>query len=99
MPSKNVSQTLGAKSVEWSAIMEEDKIRWKQIVATALISGTVTLITGSTLFFFQRREPQLTYSVTSGLPFEGTQEKVAVYELRVSNDGNQMLKDVIASGL
>ena len=60
--------------------MEESRINWKQIVLTAMITGIIAVITGIILYYFQKREPELTYSLSETIPFQGDKEALAIYQ-------------------
>lgn len=77
--------------------MDQQPFNWKQILATAVITGIVTLGTGMALFTLQQRNPRLEYSVADTIPFEGQQEKLAIYHITIRNDGKCLVEDVACS--
>ena len=74
--------------------MEKQPLNWKQIMATALITGLVTIGTGMILFMLQQRTPHLVYSVADTIPFDGQQEKLAIYHVTLRNDGKRQVENV-----
>lgn len=75
--------------------MEERHVNWKQIFITAAVTGIVTLGVGMALYYIQTPEPRLTYSVEDTLPFEGPSENIAIYHVRIENNGKRVVEDVV----
>ena len=75
--------------------MEERRLNWTQIIITAVVTGIVAFIVGMLLFQFQTQEPRLTYSAEDTLPFEGPLENIAIYHVKIENNGNKIVEDVI----
>lgn len=75
--------------------MEERHVNWKQIFITAAVTGIVTLGVGMALYYIQTPEPRLTYSVEDTLPFEGPSENIAIYHVRIENNGKKVVEDVV----
>lgn len=75
--------------------MEERRVNWKQIFITAAVTGIVTLGVGMALYYIQTPEPRLTYSVEDTLPFEGPSENIAIYHVRIENNGKKVVEDVV----
>lgn len=75
--------------------MQESKFNWTQIVIAALITGVVTVGTGMLLFWFQEREPLLTFSTAETIPFAGAEKIIGIYNLRISNQGKKEVRDVV----
>jgi len=75
---------------------KERRINWMQIVATALITGAVTIVTGFILFRLQTKEPKLVYTATETRPFRGTDRNFAIYNLSISNLGGASIADVVS---
>ena len=75
--------------------MEERRLGWKQIVITAIITGVITVGAGIFIDQIQAREPLLTYSVEGGIPFEGPLENIAIYNVKIENDGKKVVEDVV----
>lgn len=70
-------------------------MNWKSIIATALVTGVVTVITGLLLFYVQLREPKLVYSVEQTIPFQGDREALSIQHVLIRNDGKKSAADVV----
>jgi len=71
-------------------------MNWKSIIATAVITGIVTIVTGMLLFKIQDREPELLYSVEESVPFKGQKETIAIHRYIINNNGDDAVKNVVA---
>ena len=69
-------------------------MKWKPIIATAVVTGLVTIITGMALFYWQLREPELIYSVVGSAPFPGEDENFAIQHVEIRNDGKKEVTNV-----
>jgi hypothetical protein len=72
-------------------------LNWKQILATAVVTGLVGVSTGMILFFFQQRQPKLSYQVADTIPFMGDKERLAIHNIVVKNSGKELVKNVDCS--
>lgn len=75
--------------------MEERRLNWKHIIITTVITGVVAIATGMSLFYFQRREPRLVYSVEDAFPFESPEKNYAIYHVKIENNGKKSVKEII----
>ena len=71
-------------------------IPWKQIVVTALITGTVAIGTGMMLFRLQQRQPRLEFFAEATIPFQGQDETLAIYQVTIRNNGRGAVRQVSA---
>lgn len=69
-------------------------INWTNSIVTALISIAVTVIGGLVLFYFQNKEPKLTYASEKIIPFESQTEKLTIYQIVIENKGSSVAEDV-----
>jgi hypothetical protein len=74
--------------------MGETRIKWGQIIVATILTGVVAVITGMTLFYFQTREPKLTYSLSDTIPFKGYKETLAIYNVVIRNEGKKVVENV-----
>lgn len=68
-------------------------MNWKSILATGLVTAIVTIGTGMFLFWWQTKEPVLTYNYIRSIPFEDSQRKVFIQQIEVKNTGNETAED------
>ena len=76
--------------------MDDSRINWRQLVATAFITGAVTVATGMVLFNLQTREPKLTFEAPATNPFRGTGQNFATYNVTIANRGAAPIDNVRA---
>lgn len=69
-------------------------MNWKSILATGLITGIVTIVTGIILFWWQGKEPKLTYNFVKSIPFDDGGSKVFIQQFEVLNSGNKIAEDI-----
>ena len=74
--------------------LSETRVNWRQVLVTALLTGTVTVCTGMVLFTLQQREPRLSYQVSDAVPFDSGSEKLAIYNVTLTSEGRRAAKDV-----
>lgn len=72
-------------------------MNWKSIIVTALITGLVTVITGTILFWWQDKEPELTYNYIKSIPFEGSGNKVFIQQFEITNSGDETAENISLS--
>ncbi len=75
--------------------MEEKRSNWKQVAITAIITGIITVGGGFLINYFQTSEPHLSYDIEDAIPFEGLFENIAIYNVKLENDGNKIVDDVV----
>ena len=63
-------------------------MNWKSIIATALVTGIVTLVTTALLFWWQEKSPRLIYASTRSIPFDEVPESYA----REGGEGDRTLE-------
>lgn len=68
---------------------------WKQNILTAVITIVVTVIGGMTLYYLQFSETKLEYSFEKILPFEGQDENLNIYHIKIFNSGDKITEDVV----
>lgn len=74
---------------------EEGKIvNWKQIIITALITATLSLVVGYVLVVMQNKEQKLTYEVVEKTIFNGDKESSLIYSVVISNKGKVYIENV-----
>jgi hypothetical protein len=74
--------------------MEEKRLNWKQIIATAIVTGIVAVVTGLILYAFQNRLPKLTYAISETIPFQGNNETLAIQQVTIRNEGSRSVDSV-----
>ena len=70
-------------------------MNWKSIIATALITGVVTISTGMLLFWWQSDKTELTYNSIQSIPFDDSNNKLQIQQIEISNSGDKVVEDVI----
>lgn len=68
---------------------------WKQNILTAVITIAVTVAGGMALYYLQFSEAKLEYSFEKILPFEGQEENLNIYHIKIFNSGNKVSEEVI----
>lgn len=69
-------------------------MNWKSIIVNGLVTGIVTIGTGVLLFWWQAKEPKLTYNYVKSISFEDSGDRVFIQQLEVSNSGDKTAEDV-----
>lgn len=72
-------------------------MNWKSIIVTALITGLVTVITGAILFWWQAKEPELTYNYIKSIPFDDSGNQVFIQQFEITNSGNETAENISLS--
>jgi hypothetical protein len=70
-------------------------MNWKSIIATALITGVVTIGTGMLLFWWQTDKTELTYNSIKSIPFDDSSNKLFIQQVEIKNSGDKPVEDVI----
>ena len=69
-------------------------MNWKSIIATALVTGIVTIGTGIILFWWQTKEPELTYNYVKSIPFDDSGSRVFIQQFEVVNSGDETAENI-----
>lgn len=69
-------------------------MNWKSILATGLVTAIVTIGTGVFLFWWQTKEPELTYNYVRSIPFDDSGSQVFIQQFEVSNSGDETAEDI-----
>jgi len=69
-------------------------MNWKSIIATAVVTGVVTIGTGMLLFLWQNKEPELTYNYVKSIPFDDSGNQVFIQQFEVLNSGDETAEDI-----
>ncbi|MEP0071820.1 MAG: hypothetical protein ABJE79_03895 [Marinomonas sp.] len=70
-------------------------MNWKSIIATALITGVVTIATGMLLFWWQTDKAELTYNSIKSIPFDDSSNKLFIQQVEVKNSGDKPVDEVV----
>lgn len=70
-------------------------MNWKSIIATALITGVVTIVTGMFLFWWQSEKSELTYNSIKSIPFDDSSNKLFIQQIEIKNSGGKPVEDVV----
>lgn len=70
-------------------------MNWKSIIATALVTGVVTIITGVALFWWQTDKQELTYNSIQSIPFDDVSNSVFIQQIEIENSGDKPVEDVV----
>ena len=70
-------------------------MNWKSIIATAIITGVVTIASGMLLFRWQTAEPKLIYNSIRSIPFDDVSNKLFIQQIEVENLGNKPAEEVV----
>jgi hypothetical protein len=70
-------------------------MNWKSIIATALITGVVTIGTGMLLFWWQTDKAELTYNSIKSIPFDDSSNKLFIQQVEIKNSGDKPVEDII----
>ncbi|MCK4825800.1 hypothetical protein KA005_59175 [bacterium] len=70
-------------------------MNWKSILATAFITGLVTIATGIMLFWWQTEKPELTYNSIRSIPFDNASNKLFIQQVEIKNSGDKPAEDVV----
>ena len=74
----------------------QNRINWRSILLTGIISGTIAIATGMLLYQLQERQPRLQYSMDETLPMDAGRETHAIYHVTIRNTGGSVVRDVVA---
>ena len=69
-------------------------MNWKSILASALVTGVVTLAAGLFLFWLQAKEPKLIYSSVLSEPFIEENYSRYIQQIDIVNSGDTFLENV-----
>lgn len=72
-------------------------MNWKNILATALVTGFVTVATGMVLFWWQTKTPELTYNYIESIPFDDADSRLFIQQFEITNSGNEIAEDITLS--
>lgn len=70
-------------------------MNWKSILATALVTGVVTIATGILLFWMQSEKAELTYNSIRSIPFDDASNSLFIQQIEIQNSGDKPVDDVI----
>jgi hypothetical protein len=70
-------------------------MNWKSIIATALITGIVTIATGMLLFWWQAEKAELTYNSIQSIPFDDASNKLFIQQIEINNSGDKPVENVV----
>lgn len=70
-------------------------MNWKSIIATALITGLVTIITGMTLVWWQTEKAELTYNSIKSIPFDEASNSLFIQQIEIENSGDKIIEDIV----
>lgn len=70
-------------------------MNWKSIIATALITGIVTVITSMILFWWKTEKSELTYNSIQSIPFDDTRNSLFIQQIEIQNSGEKPIEDVV----
>lgn len=70
-------------------------MNWKSIIATALITGVVTIVTGLLLYWYQNKEADIVYHTIQSIPFNGKDKKVSIFQADIQNIGRKEAEEII----
>jgi hypothetical protein len=69
-------------------------MNWKSIFATGVVTAIVTIGTGIFLFWWQTKEPELTYNYVKSIPFDDSGSQVFIQQFEISNSGDETAEDI-----
>lgn len=70
-------------------------MNWKSIIATALITGVVTVVTGVFLFWWQTEKQELTYNSIQSIPFDDASNRLFIQQVEIKNSGDKPAEEVV----
>ena len=70
-------------------------MNWKSIIATALITGAVTVATGMLLFWWQSEKSELIYNSIQSIPFDDSNNKLFIQQVEIANSGDKVIENVV----
>ena len=70
-------------------------MNWKSIIATAIVTGLVTIGTGMALFWFQKEKIEITYNSIQSFPFDDEKSKLFIEQIEIINSGDKIAENVI----
>lgn len=69
-------------------------MNWRSILATAIITGIVTVLSGAFMYWYQNKEADLVYTTIQSIPFNGKDKKVSIYQVDIENKGKKEADNV-----
>lgn len=72
-------------------------MNWKSIIATALVTGVVTIVTGMALFWWQSEKSELIYNSIQSIPFDDASNSLFIQQIEITNSGDKTVEDVVLS--
>lgn len=72
-------------------------MNWKSIIATALVTGVITIVSGMVIFWVQAKTPELTFNSIRSIPFDDEKQTLFIQQVDIMNDGNKPAEDVVLS--
>ena len=71
-------------------------MNWKSILASGIVTAIVTIGTGMLLFWWQAKEPKLSYNYIRSIPHvDSNGEQFSIHQVEISNSGNKTAEDVV----
>ncbi|MDO9391375.1 MAG: hypothetical protein Q7U71_06340, partial [bacterium] len=70
-------------------------MNWKSIFITAVVTGVVTIATGTFLYWVQTEKPQLTYNSIQSIPFDDVSNKLFIQQIEIKNTGNKTAEEIV----
>jgi len=70
-------------------------MNWKSVLATALITGLVTVATGMLLFWLQSEKAELTYNSIKSIPFDEVSNSLFIQQIEIQNSGDESVEDIV----
>ncbi len=70
-------------------------MNWKSIIATALVTGLVTIVTGMSLFWWQTEKAELTYNSIQSIPFDEPSNSLFIQQVEINNSGDKVVEDIV----
>ena len=70
-------------------------MNWKSIIATALVTGIVTVLTGIVLYWWQSEKLELTYNSIQSIPFDDSSNLLFIQQIEIQNSGDKPIDDVV----
>lgn len=70
-------------------------MNWKSIIATAIVTGLVTMVSGMLLFWWQSEKTELIYNSIKSIPFDDTSNKLFIQQIEIKNTGDKPVEDVV----
>ena len=70
-------------------------MNWKSIIATALVTGIVTILTGMLLYWWQSEKLELTYNSIQSIPFDDSSNLLFIQQIEIQNSGDKPIDDIV----